>query len=89
MVLGEQIGVTDLHWKITVIQKMMPCNETTAIAAAVILPQKSVEDASILQTNMSIDNFVRVHAAANINSVQRTIFRPRVTSVGGISYYLH
>jgi hypothetical protein len=65
---------------------MLPCSETTAIAAMVILLQKRVEDASILQTNISIDNFVNVHAAANISSVHKTIFNPRVTSLGGISF---
>jgi hypothetical protein len=77
--------VTDRHWKITVMQNMLPCSETTAIAAMVILLQNRVEDASILQTNMSIDNFVNVHAAANISSTHKTIFNPRVTSLIGIS----
>lgn len=70
-------------------QKTLPCNDTTAMAAIVTLLQKRVEDESILQTNKSMDNFVSVHAAANINSVHKTIFNPRVTSVGGISFCKH
>jgi hypothetical protein len=36
------------------------------MAKVVILRQKRVEMANILQTNINIDNFVNVQAAANI-----------------------
>ena len=56
------------------------------MASQVILRQKSVALDSILRTNISIDSFVSVQAAAKTTSVDRTILRPVTTWLTGMSY---
>jgi len=69
----------------TVRQKTLPCMAQTMMANHVILRQKSLALESILRTNISIDSLVSVQAAAKTTSVARTILRPVVTWLTGMS----
>ena len=59
--------MTDLHWKITVMQNTVPCIDTTVIASNVIRRQANDAVHSILRTSINMESLVRVHAAANIS----------------------